>query len=79
MHLAPGRLRELAAGFRQGEGYMICHDTLPYGAHPDAGMAVCRGMYDAYSTQFTQIGDRLEWWVDVDPPGPGDSSAPPEG
>ena len=77
MHLNPGRLREITSSFRRGEGYMICHDTVTYGAHPGAGPAVCRGMYDKYSTQFTQIGDRLGWWVDVEPPG--NSSGRPGG
>lgn len=68
MHLAPGRLADITSSARAGDGYVICHDTLPYGEHPEAGEALCRGFYDKFSTRFTQVGDRLGWWREVPPP-----------
>ena len=68
MHLQPGRLADMVASTCQAEGYIICHDTLPYGAHPEVGQALCRGFYERYSTAFIQVGDRLGWWREIPPP-----------
>lgn len=31
MHLGPGRLAQLVRDARTTGGYIVCHDTLPYG------------------------------------------------
>jgi hypothetical protein len=69
MRLEPGRLQDITASAREADGYVICHDTLSYGEHPETGEALCRGFYDAYQTRFTQVGDRLSWWREIPPPG----------
>jgi len=49
MHLGP---EQTAAFVRQvlAEGtYVICHQTLTYGDHPDYGPAICRGFFEAYA------------------------------
>lgn len=69
MQLQPGRLRDMAESAVRGEGYITCHQTLKYGAHPDAGEALCRWFYDHYSTQFTQVMTRLGAMREVPPPG----------
>ena len=55
MHLRPGRVRgmvdeALAAGL-----FITCHKTLPYGEHPEAGPAICRGFYDAHGLRSDAI------------------------
>ena len=49
MHLNPGRLKQLIED-NTGDGRLglICHQTLPYGDHPEAGPAFCRWFYDHY-------------------------------
>jgi hypothetical protein len=44
-----------------GGGYITCHKTLPYGDHPEATPAVCRGFYDAHGgrSQIIRIFERL--------------------
>ena len=69
MRLSRGRLAQMVADTRRAEGYIICHDTLAYGAHPDAGEALCRGFFDRYSTAFTQVMGRLGAFREVAPPG----------
>lgn len=64
----PVRRRNLVAEARESQGYVICHDTLPYGAYPQAEPAVCRGFHDRYSTASLQIMQRLWGFVEVDPP-----------
>ena len=73
MRLAPGRLRQLVQ--QAGDGYVVCHDTLPHGRYPHALPAVCRGFADRYKTAALQIIERLWGFVEVDPPGP---QQPPE-
>ena len=48
MHLGP---EQTAAFIRRvlAEGtYVVCHQTLTYGANPDFGPAICRGFFDAH-------------------------------
>lgn len=68
MHLEPGRLQDMVTEARQAEGYIICHRTLPYGGHGQPGEALCRGFYDRFSTQFTQVMSRLGAMREVPPP-----------
>jgi hypothetical protein len=69
MHLAPGRLKQMVADTLAQGGYIICHDTLPYGEHPDAQPAICRGFADRYTTWQLQVIARLYGFVEVPPPG----------
>jgi hypothetical protein len=69
MALKPGRLQDMVDSAKAGEGYITCHQTLKYGAHPDAGEALCRWFYDRYSTAFTQVMTRLGAMREVAPPG----------
>lgn len=77
MHLGPGRLRDLIQANLDAGAFLICHDTLPYGEHPDYGRAMCRGYFDRYydRTNLGRIMDRLsggtQWWTEVPPPGEG--------
>jgi hypothetical protein len=59
MHLNPGRLRDLVAQARTGDGFIVCHSTLPGMAPPGVRPAVCRGFADRYDTQALQIMGRL--------------------
>jgi hypothetical protein len=68
MHLPPGRLADLVDQARTNEGYIVCHDTLPYSAHPHYGPAVCRGFFDRYDTQALRLARRLWGIVEVPPP-----------
>ncbi|WP_212825247.1 hypothetical protein [Polymorphospora rubra] len=68
MHLADGRLHDLVAKARDGESFIICHDTLPYHRHSDVKPAICRGFADRYSTRGLQLLERLFGFVEVDPP-----------
>lgn len=68
MHLADGRLRDLVREATGRESFVICHDTLPHGPHPDTAPAICRGFYDRYHTTALQIIDRLFGFIECDPP-----------
>jgi hypothetical protein len=71
MHLAPGRLKEITeSNLREGSRGLICHDTLPYGAYPEYGEAMCRGFYDKFGPQsnYVRIIDRLGGFAEVPPP-----------
>jgi hypothetical protein len=49
MHLGP---EQTAAFVRRAlaEGtFVVCHQTLTYGDHPDFGPAICRGFFDAFA------------------------------
>lgn len=48
MHLDLGRLADLVSDALNRGSYIVCHDTLTYGPHPDVGPAICRGFHDAY-------------------------------
>jgi hypothetical protein len=49
MHLGPERVRAIIADALAAGTFVVCHDTLTYGDHPDYGPAICRGFYDAYA------------------------------
>ena len=49
MYLGPERLRAIIADALAAGTFVVCHDTLTYGDHPDYGPAICRGFYDAYA------------------------------
>ncbi|MFG2043940.1 hypothetical protein [Dactylosporangium sp. NPDC048998] len=74
MHLDPGRLKQMVDEALAEGGFVICHDTLPYGNFPEAQPAVCRGFADRYRTWRLQVIARLFGFVEVEPPQP----SPPE-
>lgn len=68
MHLHPRRLRDLVTQAVTGQGYIVCHSTLPGMADPPVPPAVCRGFADRYDTQALQIMSRLFGFDEIDPP-----------
>ncbi|MEV6932099.1 hypothetical protein AB0M46_47480 [Dactylosporangium sp. NPDC051485] len=76
MHLATGRLKAIVADAVADGSYVICHDTLPYGNHPDVRPAVCRGFHDRYRTWRLQLIGRLFGFIEVEPPGPASADTP---
>ena len=48
MHLGPERTAAIIRGALAAGSYVVCHDTLTFGDHPDYGPAICRGFFDAY-------------------------------
>lgn len=68
MHLHPGRLRDLVDQARGGDGFIVCHSTLPGMAPPGVKPAVCRGFADRYDTQALQIIGRLFGFDEIEPP-----------
>jgi hypothetical protein len=70
MNLRPDRVQDAVQGSLAGGGYISCHDTLPYGANPEYGAAVCRGFYDSFGaqSQMIRIAKRLGGVVAVPPP-----------
>jgi hypothetical protein len=71
MHLREGKLKELIAGNSGPHALgLICHQTLPYGDHPDFGPALCRWFYDTYGHQANgiRVFSRLLGFTEVDPP-----------
>jgi hypothetical protein len=75
MQLAAGRLADLVRSALADEGFIVCHQTLPYGGHEGVLQAVCRGFADRYSTQQLQLAERLggglgsgKGFLIVDPP-----------
>jgi hypothetical protein len=85
MRLGPGRLAEIVNQAIDTGGFIVCHNSLPYGPHPDVAPAICRGFHDAYDTQAMQVVRRLWGFVEVDPPQPqpasdtGTDPGPPRG
>jgi hypothetical protein len=67
MHLRPGRLRELTRETVAGDGYIVCHSTLPGAAADDVKPAICRGFANRYSTNALRVFERLGF-EDVPPP-----------
>jgi hypothetical protein len=49
MHLGPERLRAIIGHALAAGTFVVCHDTLTYGAFPDYGPAICRGFFSAYA------------------------------
>ena len=72
MHLTPGRLKQMVDDALAEGSYVICHATLPYGEHPDAKPAICRGFHDRYTTWRLQVIGRLFGFVHVEPPASAD-------
>jgi hypothetical protein len=82
MQLQPGRVRGMVAATRPSRdhrrqptaSHIPCHDTI---YREDVRPAICRGFFDlpdrpnSPRPQLLQVGDRLGWWVYVDPPGEG--------
>ena len=68
MHLSPGRLKSMVEQAVADGSYVICHDTLPYGNHPETQPAICRGFVDRYTTWRLQVIGRLFGFVEVEPP-----------
>ena len=46
MHLDEGRREQIEQDNLDSQSALTCHSTLPYGPHPQAEGAVCRGFYD---------------------------------
>ena len=46
---APERLRAIIGHTLAAGTFVVCHDTLTYGAFPDYGPAICRGFFSAYA------------------------------
>lgn len=70
MDLRPGRVRQMVQACIQGGDGVACHQTLPYGGHPDFAPAYCRWIYDHYGDQinYFRIIMRLGGFTEVDPP-----------
>jgi hypothetical protein len=68
MQLNPGRLRDLVDQARSGDGFIVCHSTLPGMAPPGVKPAVCRGFADRFHTQALQIIGRLFGFDEIEPP-----------
>jgi hypothetical protein len=68
MQLNPGRLRNLVDQARSGDGFIVCHSTLPGMAPPGVKPAVCRGFADRYDTPALQIIGRLFGFDEIEPP-----------
>src|SRR3954471_2689403 len=77
MHLNPGRVGEMTAAALTRGSYITCHQTLPYGEHPDFGGAVCRGFYDAHGhrSNLIRVMSRLDGITEVPPPAKEDDRA----
>ena len=81
MHLGAERLREIITRTLAEGSFVVCHDTLTYGDHPDYGPAICRGFHDAYADRspaliLLRAYGRL---TEVPPPGTVASPPPPTG
>lgn len=63
MHLATGRLADMARDVKADESYVICHQTLE---RPKRQRCICKGSWDRYKTQIIQLAERLGFieWVD---------------
>ncbi|MBG0818276.1 hypothetical protein [Planomonospora sp. ID82291] len=70
MHLAPGRRDEMVTEALANNSWIICHATLPYGAHPEAAQAVCRGFYDVHgrASVGVRLVHALGGFTDTEPP-----------
>lgn len=71
MRLGPGRLKEIIGGNREADSALTCHQTLPYGAYPDAEPAVCRGYYDRFLPESLplRMATAMHLIEEDDPPG----------
>jgi hypothetical protein len=52
--------------------YVVCHQTLTYGDHPEFGPAICRGFFDAYADRSPALGllQAFSRLTEVEPPQP---------
>lgn len=71
MDLKSGRVKQMVEDSVAGGGFITCHKTLPYGDHPDAGAAICRGFYDAHGprSNVLRVWSRLGPFDEVPEPG----------
>lgn len=81
MYLGPGRLAALVREALVMDSYVVCHETLTYGDHPDYGPAICRGFADAYGDRSSALLllRSFDLFIEVPPPPaadqPGDQPA----
>ena len=75
-----GRAAEVIEANVAAGALLTCHSTLPYGAHPDFGPAVCAGFWaqHAMSTAAGRIARFMLGITRIDPPeeGPGSRESP---
>lgn len=71
MRLQPGRLKVMVDESVANGAWITCHETLPYGIHPDAEQAICRGFYETHGHRSwgVRLAEALGGLVEVDPPG----------
>lgn len=55
MDLGIGRLADLVRSNLEADSVLTCHQTLPYGPHPEAPPSVCHGYFDAYWREVTGL------------------------
>ena len=70
MHLGPEQTATFIRQVLAAGSYVVCHQTLTYGDHPDYGPAICRGFFDSYRDRsrdllVLQAGRRL---TEIPPP-----------
>ncbi|MFJ2112317.1 hypothetical protein ACIOEX_10545 [Streptomyces sp. NPDC087850] len=70
MALEPGVLARIVNQNNERGAWLTCHATLPYGANPGFGQAVCHGYFIAHkkNSQGLQLAERLIGFHEVDPP-----------
>ncbi|MFJ7279392.1 hypothetical protein [Kitasatospora sp. NPDC098663] len=70
MHLAPGRVRQLADQALADDGHIVCHSTLPALAPRGTKGAICRGFANAHGRAILalRIGAAFGRIVEVPPP-----------
>jgi len=71
MRLAPGRLADLIATNVDAGSALQCHDTLPYGEHPTAEPAICRGFWDSQRERVPvlRLAQMMDIVCEIPPPG----------
>jgi hypothetical protein len=72
MHLGAEHTAAFVRQALEAGTYVVCHQTLTYGDHPDFGPAICRGFFDAYASRsptlrLLQAFSRL---TEAEPPQP---------
>lgn len=70
MHLRPGKLEALVEHHIASGSLLTCHQTLPYGDHPDFRPAVCAGFWAGHSRSTTagRIARGLIGIIRITPP-----------
>jgi len=70
MHLRDGRREEMERDSLANGSWITCHQTLPYGSHPEHGEAICRGFADVHGEESAGIrfAAALGGMVEVDRP-----------